>query len=213
MHGRGLSFHFVPLVSQSRCPCSHEIEGTATSFYPQDTFLLSSLQAKATTLKDALKAWEAKKGQKFTEATEIKLIGILPPIEKMDNSLAGIKTIKQLSLSSNNIDKIANLTGLDSLEILSLGRNLIKQLAGIEPVADTLKQLWISYNFIEKLNGIEKCKNLRVLYISNNKVEKWSEFEKLVSKIEKFFRLSSFHQETQRSSLWSSKYVNIHDRQ
>eukprot|EP00002_Diphylleia_rotans_P023642 TRINITY_DN464_c0_g1_i9.p1 TRINITY_DN464_c0_g1~~TRINITY_DN464_c0_g1_i9.p1 ORF type:complete len:171 (+),score=46.88 TRINITY_DN464_c0_g1_i9:102-614(+) len=169
--------------------------------------------AKATTLKDALKAWEAKKGQKFTEATEIKLIGILPPIEKMDNSLAGIKTIKQLSLSSNNIDKIANLTGLDSLEILSLGRNLIKQLAGIEPVADTLKQLWISYNFIEKLNGIEKCKNLRVLYISNNKVEKWSEFEKLVSKIEKFFRLSSFHQETQRSSLWSSKYVNIHDRQ
>eukprot|EP00002_Diphylleia_rotans_P023634 TRINITY_DN464_c0_g1_i10.p1 TRINITY_DN464_c0_g1~~TRINITY_DN464_c0_g1_i10.p1 ORF type:complete len:185 (+),score=40.40 TRINITY_DN464_c0_g1_i10:984-1538(+) len=89
---------------------------------------------------------------------------------------------KKLVLVQNKSEKKIQCElffSLDSLEILSLGRNLIKQLAGIEPVADTLKQLWISYNFIEKLNGIEKCKNLRVLYISNNKVEKWSEFEKL----------------------------------
>ncbi len=32
-----------------------------------------------------------------------------------------------------------------------MGRNLIKKLDGVEPVAATLQQLWISYNSIEKL--------------------------------------------------------------
>ncbi len=54
-------------------------------------------------------------------------------------------------MSTNNIEKISNLAGLTQLEVLSLGRNCIRKLEGLEPVAGTLKQLWISYNSIEKL--------------------------------------------------------------
>ncbi len=44
----------------------------------------------------------------------------------------------------------------DSLEVLSMGRNQIKKLEGLEDVSATLKELWMSYNLIEKFNGIEK---------------------------------------------------------
>ena len=58
---------------------------------------------------------------------------------------------RHLSLSTNNIDKIAALSGLDNLEILSLGRNQLKKIENVEPVAATLKQLWVSYNLLDKL--------------------------------------------------------------
>ena len=91
----------------------------------------------------------------------------------------------------------------DSLEVLSIGRNQIKKLEGLEDVSATLRELWMSYNLIEKLNGIEKVglrtffsgrcyksldyavwqlSNLTVLYFSNNLVAKWQEFDRLVSK-------------------------------
>ena len=47
-------------------------------------------------------------------------------------------------------------THTDSLEVLSIGRNQIKKLEGLEDVSATLKELWVSYNLIEKFNGIEK---------------------------------------------------------
>jgi dynein light chain 1 len=40
-----------------------------------------------TSCKDAIKAWEAKTGQNAAEATEVKLICIIPPVDKMDDSL------------------------------------------------------------------------------------------------------------------------------
>jgi hypothetical protein len=40
---------------------------------------------------------------------------------------------------------------MDSLRILSLGRNLLKKIENVEAVADTLQELWLSYNQIEKL--------------------------------------------------------------
>lgn len=106
--------------------------------------------------------------------------GILPPIEKIESSiLSQMKKCRQLSFSTNNISQIPNLTGLVSLEILSLGRNQIRRVENMDGVADTLRQLWISYNVIDKLGGIEKLKRLQVLYMSNNKVEKWQEFDRL----------------------------------
>lgn len=42
---------------------------------------------------------------------------------------------------------------MDSLTVLSLGRNLLKKVEGVEAVADTLQELWLSYNQIEKLVG------------------------------------------------------------
>lgn len=66
-------------------------------------------------LKDAIKEWEKKTGLKSTEAEEIKLYGFMPSIEKMDsNTLSTLKNCVHLSLSSNNIEKIGNLTGLGS---------------------------------------------------------------------------------------------------
>jgi hypothetical protein len=44
----------------------------------------------------------------------------------------------------------------DNLEVLSIGRNQIKKLEGLDDVAGTLRELWISYNLIDKLNGLEK---------------------------------------------------------
>ncbi len=58
---------------------------------------------------------------------------------------------RHLSLSTNNIEKITNLNGLDNLAILSLGRNVIKKLENLEPLAASLQELWISYNALEKL--------------------------------------------------------------
>ncbi|KAG7510413.1 hypothetical protein JOB18_021097 [Solea senegalensis] len=67
----------------------------------------------------------------------------------------------------------------ENLRILSLGRNNIKALSGLEAVGDTLEELWISYNLIEKLKGIQCMKNLKVLYMSNNLVKEWGEFVRL----------------------------------
>ena len=60
-------------------------------------------------------------------------------------------------------------------QILSLGRNAIKKIEGLNEVCDTLEQLWISYNQIGSFSGIEKLVNLTVFYASNNKIDKWAE--------------------------------------
>jgi len=135
--------------------------------------------SKGTTIKDALAKWEADSGTKASESEEIKLIAQIPPVEKMDASLSTLGSCSRLSLSTNCIEKIANLNGLKNLKILSLGRNNIKNLNGLEAVADTLQELWISYNNIEKLKGIGVLKKLQVLYMSNNQVKAWDEFQKL----------------------------------
>jgi dynein light chain 1, axonemal len=44
--------------------------------------------SQATTIKDALKKWEEKHGQKAIEATDIQLQFQFPPIQKMDNTLS-----------------------------------------------------------------------------------------------------------------------------
>ena len=102
-----------------------------------------------------------------------------PLIAKMDNSLSTLKKCKQLRMSSNAIAKIEGLAGCDSLTILSLGRNNLKKIEGLNEVSDTLEQLWLSYNGIGTLAGIEKLTNLQVLYFSNNKIDKWPEVERL----------------------------------
>ena len=57
------------------------------------------------------------------EATKVLLCGLAPPIEKMDESLHQLVNVKQLSLSTNAIEKMIPLAPLRNLEILSLGRN------------------------------------------------------------------------------------------
>jgi dynein light chain 1 len=139
------------------------------------------MASKGTSIKDAISKWEKANDCKASEAAEVKLYSQIPSIEKMDASLSTLTNCQQLSLSTNTIEKIANLTGLKKLRILSLGRNNIKSLTGLEAVGDTLVELWISYNNIEKLKGINMLRNLKVLFMSNNSVKDMSEFVRLDS--------------------------------
>merc|ERR1711976_540552 len=138
-----------------------------------------NMAGKGTTIKEGLAKWEDKHKEKAGDTTRVELFAIYPPIEKMDASLSTLVKCERLSLSTNCIEKIANLNGLKNLKILSLGRNNIKSLTGLEAVGDTLEELWISYNQIEKLKGINVLKKLVVLYMSNNLVKDWGEFSKL----------------------------------
>lgn len=136
--------------------------------------------SKPTTIKDAIKRWEDKHaGEQISEAAEVGFQFQWPPIEKMDNSLSVLTKCKKLSLSTNMIEKIAGISALKNLKILSLGRNYIKSFSGLEGVADTLEELWISYNFIEKVKGVQVLKKLKVLYIGNNMIKEWGEYVKL----------------------------------
>ncbi|XP_020709882.1 dynein axonemal light chain 1-like isoform X2 [Athalia rosae] len=134
---------------------------------------------KPTTCKDAIRRWEEATGLDASSATEINLSFQWPPIEKMDNAFNVISKCEKLTLSTNMIEKIAGISALKNLKILSIGRNLIKAFSGLEPLGDTLEELWISYNSIEKMKGITCMKNLRVLYISNNLIREWNELSKL----------------------------------
>ncbi|XP_045171654.1 dynein axonemal light chain 1-like isoform X2 [Mercenaria mercenaria] len=135
--------------------------------------------AKATTIKEAITRFEEAEKCKANDSKKVMLYGQIPPIEKMDASLSTLGNCEQLALSTNVIEKIANLNGLKNLKILSLARNSIKSLTGLEAVGDTLEELWISYNNIEKLKGINVLKKLKVLYIRQNNVKDMGEFMKL----------------------------------
>ncbi|KAL8275875.1 hypothetical protein Esti_000211 [Eimeria stiedai] len=120
-------------------------------------------------------------GKAAAEAEEVRLIAQLPPLEKMDAALNTLTACRKLSLSTNSIEKISNLANLKNLEILSLSRNAIKRISGLEDVGGTLKQLWLSYNQVERLDGLQPCIKLEVLFMSNNKVKTWEEIEKLAT--------------------------------
>ena len=107
-----------------------------------------------TSCKEAIKNWETRTGLNPAEATEVKLICQLPPIDKMDDALNQLEACQKLSLSTNTIERMIALPKLKSLRILSLGRNNIKRIMALEDVGPTLEELWLSYNQIEKLDGL-----------------------------------------------------------
>jgi len=132
-----------------------------------------------TTIAAALKAWEEKTGTPPSEAKKITLYAQMPPITKLDNSLNTLVKCEHLALSTNSIDKFIPLGGMQSLKILSVGRNLLKKFEKLEENAGTLTELWASYNQINTLDGLSTLKNLEILYLSNNLISKWEELEKL----------------------------------
>eukprot|EP00758_Cryptobia_borreli_P003305 Tbor_TRINITY_DN3674_c0_g1::TRINITY_DN3674_c0_g1_i1::g.390::m.390/K10411/DNAL1; dynein light chain 1, axonemal len=108
----------------------------------------------------------------------VKLLGMLPPIAKMDKDLISLTACEHLALSTNCIEKIGpGLKELKNLKRLSLGRNAIKKLEQLD--IPLLEELWISYNKIDKLSGLDKLKNLKVLFIGNNNISNWGEIDKL----------------------------------
>ena len=129
--------------------------------------------------RDAIKKWEEKTGQVAAESTEVILICQNPFIERMDDSLNQLENVEKLSLSTNSIDKMINLPKLRKIKILSLGRNNIRRIVGLDEIGQTLEQLWISYNLIERLEGLTPCIKLTHFYASNNKIKSWEEVGKL----------------------------------
>lgn len=75
----------------------------------------------------------------FSKIYSIFIAKLIQMLSEMDcNSkclvvliITPILSNRHLSLSTNNIEKIANLNGLKNLKILSLGRNKIKTLTGL----------------------------------------------------------------------------------
>ncbi|KAH8272024.1 hypothetical protein KR018_003912 [Drosophila ironensis] len=135
--------------------------------------------SKPTNIKDALAKWEERNKQEAATATEIGLQFQYPPIEKMDAILGSLTECQKLSLSSNMIEKISGIAGMKNLRVLSLARNNLKTLNGIETLADTLEELWVSYNNIEKIKPLESMKALKVFYISFNLIKDWVEFMRM----------------------------------
>ena len=86
-----------------------------------------------TTLAQALKNWEAANPETpVADAEYIKLYCQQPPINKLDNSTSVCGNCERIALSTNNIDRMVPLTGMNKLKILSLGRNLIKKVEFLE---------------------------------------------------------------------------------
>lgn len=113
-----------------------------------------------------------------SEEARVLLIGMLPPIVKMDKEITTLKACEHLGLSTNAIEKIGpGLKDLKNLKTLSLSRNNIRKIEQLD--IPGLEQLWISYNKIDKLTGLDKLKNLKVLYMSNNLINSWSEIDRL----------------------------------
>ncbi|CBZ27430.1 putative dynein light chain [Leishmania mexicana MHOM/GT/2001/U1103] len=111
---------------------------------------------------------------------KVLLIGMLPPITKMDKEISTLKECVHLGLSTNAIEKIGpGLKDLKNLKVLSLGRNNIRKLEQLD--LPKLEQLWASYNKIDKLTGLDKLKGLRVLYMSNNLINSWTEIDRLAN--------------------------------
>ena len=137
--------------------------------------------AKPTSCRDAIKRWEEITGQVAAEAKEVSLICQIPFIDKMDDSLNQLEQCEKLSLSTNQIERVLPLPKLKNLKILSLARNNIKRITGLDEIGQSLEQLWISYNQIEKLEGLNGCVKLTTLFISNNRIKVWDELTKLAN--------------------------------
>ncbi|XP_014262485.1 dynein light chain 1, axonemal-like [Cimex lectularius] len=132
-----------------------------------------------TTIKEAIKRWEAANQRPIKDEVEVGFQFQMPPIEKLDNNLSMLENCEKLYLSSNLMDKLSGLPRLKHLKILSVARCKLLTLSGIEHVNETLEELWASYNMIVKLSPLVSCKQLRVLYLNYNYVRDWAEIAKL----------------------------------
>ena len=68
------------------------------------------------------------------EADDVRLNCQLPPMDKMGEELMQFENATRLSLSTNAIERMIALPKLRNLKILSLGRNNIKRIQGLEDI-------------------------------------------------------------------------------
>ena len=122
-------------------------------------------------LAKAIKEWETRTGKVAADEREIFLYGGMVFdvkrifINKLDATLAALKNCERLSLSTNQIDRMAPFTGMEKLRLLALSRNALKKIERLEDVSETLEELWLSYNLISTLDGLGSCQKLQVIYL------------------------------------------------
>ena len=131
---------------------------------PKETRLFGSTTATTTSCREAIRDAEQAAGRPAPELEDIHLCPVAsgkPLITKLDSSLSTLKACRALRLSSNAIQTLEGLEGCVSLKTLSVGRNLIKRIQGLDCVASHLEQLWVSYNELTTLAGVEKLVQLK----------------------------------------------------
>jgi dynein light chain 1 len=139
---------------------------------------MAAKKAPSITANQALAEWtKAHPDQRLEEVEEISLQFQAPPIKTMTERLAQLANCKKLSISTNNIEEIGFLP--PRVEILAIGRNMLKRLDKIDRAAATLQQLWMSYNNVKSFAPLVGCKRLRVLYAAYNNIDKLSEIDRL----------------------------------
>lgn len=120
------------------------------------------------------------KGVPPSDLKVVELIFQDPPIDKLEvNAIKSLTNCEELRLSTNAIGQMVQLQGLKKLRLLSLSRNQIKHIRGLDDVGETLEQLWLSYNYLTKLDGLGKCVNLKILYVGVNNISNWGELERI----------------------------------
>ncbi len=129
--------------------------------------------------------WEEQTQLKISDVTFVELI--YRNIGDLDaQTINSFTNCTKLSLSSNFITKIPDIH-LNYLETLSLGRNKIRYIKGLDWVAGTLKNLWLSYNEIDKLDPLKPMLKLVQLYMGNNLIAKIDELNNLVNFLSYYF--------------------------
>ena len=140
------------------------------------------------TLMKIVQDWEEAKELKIADEEFVELI--YKNIGDLDaQTMNSFTNCTKLSLSSNFILKIPDIH-LHHLVTLSLGRNKIKKIQGLDHIAGTLKNLWMSYNEITELGPLKVMLNLVQLYIGNNMI---ANIDQLTSLVNYFYFIFIFY--------------------
>jgi dynein light chain 1 len=142
---------------------------------------MSNIRNDRQNMKRAIEGWiQEHNGANPADAKEIKLNFLIPSLDRLDPMiLSTLVNCTKLSLSTNTISMMVPFNGMKNLEVLSLSRNQIRKITGLDEVGATLKQLWLSYNIIDSLSGLSNCTALEVLYLAHNRIKDWGEVDKL----------------------------------
>ncbi|KAK0161119.1 hypothetical protein PV327_009631 [Microctonus hyperodae] len=122
-----------------------------------------------------------------------------------------LKKLVFLDLYDNQIEKIINLTPLEHLRVLLIGKNRIKKIEGLKPLVK-LEVLDLHGNQIVQISGLDNLSSLKVLNLAGNNVKiiGFNDFHGLISlkelnlKRNKIKRLLGFGETPQLQKLYLS---------
>jgi protein phosphatase 1 regulatory subunit 7 len=97
-------------------------------------------------------------------------------IKKIEN--LNLPKLEILSIQSNRITKLENLSHLVNLEELYISDNGLTCIEGLDSLK-SLKVLDLSNNQIEHIENMQGMVNLEEFWFSNNNLKNWEDLEKL----------------------------------